>query len=150
MDWMNQLGGLLGKYAGGQTPREDEADRDFDQVSRNAPRESLANGIGEAFRSDRTPPFAQMVSQLFSRSDGNQKAGILSMLGGNRNDADRVAPEQVRQMAERAEQQDPSIIDKLSNFYAEHPTLVKTLGATAIGVALSKMAGGRGRAGGLF
>jgi hypothetical protein len=147
---MNQLGGLLGKYAGGQAPNEDEANRDFDEVSRNAPRASLADGIRETFRSDRTPPFAQLVGQLFSRSDNNQKAGILSMLGGNRNDADRVPPEQVQQMAEKAEQQDPSIVDRLSDFYAEHPTLIKTLGVTAIGVALSKMAGGRGRAGGLF
>ncbi len=42
--------------------------------------------------------------------------------------------------ATQAEKKDPSIIDHVSNFYAEHPTLVKTLGAAALGIALSQIA----------
>ncbi len=54
--------------------------------------------------------------------------------------AAKLSPEQVRLMAEHAEQADPSIIDRLSNFYAENPTLVKTVGTAALTIALAKMA----------
>lgn len=32
------------------------------------------------------------------------------------------------------------MIDQVSKFYAEHPTLVKTLGAAALTIALTKIA----------
>ena len=34
----------------------------------------------------------------------------------------------------------PSIIEKVSDFYAQHPTLVRTLGSVALSIALSNMA----------
>jgi hypothetical protein len=46
----------------------------------------------------------------------------------------------VQQLAAHAEKADPSIIDKASSFYAEHPTLVKTLGGAALTIAMAKMA----------
>jgi hypothetical protein len=54
--------------------------------------------------------------------------------------AEQIPPEAVQQVAEQAQQHDPSIIDKISDFYAEHPTLVKTLGTAALTIALSKIA----------
>lgn len=54
--------------------------------------------------------------------------------------ADQVSPDAVRQVANQAEKHDSSIIDTISNFYAEHPTLVKTLGTAALTIALSKIA----------
>jgi len=51
-----------------------------------------------------------------------------------------VPPEAVEELAAHAEKEDPSIIDSISNFYAEHPTLVKGLGAAALTVALAKIA----------
>ncbi|HKR01085.1 MAG TPA: hypothetical protein VJT09_10455 [Pyrinomonadaceae bacterium] len=54
--------------------------------------------------------------------------------------AQQIPPEAVQQVAEQAEKHDPSIIDKISEFYAEHPTLVKTLGTAALTIALSKIA----------
>ena len=38
-------------------------------------------------------------------------------------EATQVTPEQVQQIAARAEQSSPSIIDKMSEFYAQHVRL---------------------------
>ena len=54
--------------------------------------------------------------------------------------AGQVSPEAVQQIADQAQKDDPSIIDRISDFYAEHPTLVKTLGTAALTIALSKIA----------
>lgn len=54
--------------------------------------------------------------------------------------AGQIPPEAVQQVADEAQKHDPSIIDKISDFYAEHPTLVKSLGAAALTIALSKIA----------
>jgi hypothetical protein len=54
--------------------------------------------------------------------------------------AGQIPPEAVQQVADEAQKHDPSIIDRISDFYAEHPTLVKTLGTAALTIALSKIA----------
>lgn len=83
MDWMNQIGGLLQQYQGGNANQEPDAvHNDFDQVAQSAPTSALANGIAGAFRSDQTPPFAQMAGQLFSNASGEQRAGLLNTLIG--------------------------------------------------------------------
>lgn len=172
MDWMKELSGILQQYNGaqpGQAPQT--VDDDFDQLAQNAPNSAIADGLAAAFRSDQTPAFGQMVSQMFGNADGQQRAGILNTLiqalgptiisqiltrggglsgltdllrGGQTEvtpeQAEQIAPEAVEHLAERAEQSDPSIIDRLSDFYAAHPTLVKSLGAAALTIALSKIA----------
>jgi hypothetical protein len=54
--------------------------------------------------------------------------------------AQQIPPEAVQEIADKAQKEDPSIIDRISDFYAEHPTLVKTLGTAALTIALSKIA----------
>ena len=54
--------------------------------------------------------------------------------------AAQISPEAVQQLATHAEKADPSIIDRASSFYAEHPTLIKTLGGAVLSVALAKVA----------
>jgi hypothetical protein len=169
------LGNLLQQYAGSHPASPDRAENDFDQVAQNAPRADLAQGVTEAFRSDQTPPFSQMVGQLFNNSDSGQRAGMLNQLlggigpgvlsslaggalgslfgGGNHNAAPRVTPEQassmtpeqVQQIAEKAQQDNPGIMDRMGEFYAEHPQLVKGLGGAALAIALGRMAQGMRR-----
>ncbi|HET9529420.1 MAG TPA: hypothetical protein VFQ92_03660 [Blastocatellia bacterium] len=43
-------------------------------------------------------------------------------------------------LASEAEKRDSSIIERFSDFYAEHPTLIKTLGASALAITLSNIA----------
>lgn len=152
----------------GQAPASVHSD--FDQFTQTAPRSTLAEGLAAAFRSDQTPPFGRMVGQLFSQSNGQQQAGILNtliaaagpavvsqvlsrggasglsgLLGGGQTEitpaqAQQIDPEAVEEIAAQAERQDPSVVDQISSFYAQHPTLVKTLGAAALTVALAKIA----------
>ena len=168
------IGNLLQQYLGGASnaPAGREQD-DFDQVAQNAPRPAIAQGMSEALRSDQTPPFPQMVSQLFDKSDANERAGMLNqLLGGlgpgvlssiaggtlgglfrgneapaaiTPEQAATMSPEQVREIAEKAEQDNPSIIDRMGDFYAEHPQLVKTIGGAALAILLGKVAQGMQR-----
>ena len=54
--------------------------------------------------------------------------------------AQAVSPEVVQQLATHAEKSDPTIVDKASAFYAQHSSLVKTLGGAALTIALAKVA----------
>ena len=57
-------------------------EQDYSRVAPSAPQSHLASGLAEAFRSDETPPFGQMLGTLFSNSNGQQRAGILNQLLG--------------------------------------------------------------------
>ena len=167
MDWMQQLGGVLNQYAQGQGDHT-QAASDFDHVAQAAPRATIATGLADAFRSSQTPPFASMLSQMFGQSAGPQRAGVLnallttlgpvvvSRILAQRNApaaqhinagqpitpdvAAQVLPKDVEALAAQAEQQDPSIIDRLGHFYADQPALIKGLGGAALVVAMAKIA----------
>jgi hypothetical protein len=135
----------------------------FDQVVQAAPSSVIADGLAAAFRSDQTPPFGQMLSTLFTNSNPEQKADMLKQLISSINPAvltqllsragiaggtgaqltpdqvQKISPEIVQEVATHAEKANPSIVDTLSNFYAQHATLVKTLGGAALTVALAKV-----------
>lgn len=145
-------------------------DADFDRFSRTAPSATVSEGLAEAFRSHQTPPFASMLSQLFDRSPSNQKTNVLNTLvatlgpalvsqllakhGANRAAQElqggnaRISPEVAEQIpsnsieavAAEAEKKDPSVVDRISKFYAEQPALIKTLGGLALTVAMAKIA----------
>ena len=186
------LSKILDRYADRDDP--DGNDDDFDQVAQQAPPAVLSQGVAEAFRSDRTPPFPNMLGQMFGQSDPNTRAGILNQLiaaagpallssalsrgggtgagmgmggglagllggllgGSGQTNAPRITPEQASQvpaeavedLAREAQQKDPGIIDRVSDFAAGNPTLVKGLGAVAVGIALKHLAGQK--RGGLF
>jgi len=135
------------------------------QLAGTVPESSVASSLAEVFRSPQTAPFAQLASQLFSNSNGQQQASVLnslvaavgpevlakvtgsassplaSLLAGNQSpitpeQAAAIKPEDIQTLAEHAEQSDPSIIDKLSSLYAAHPQLIQGLGAAAVVIAL--------------
>jgi hypothetical protein len=137
----------------------------FDQVAQHATPDLLSQGLAAAFRSDQTPAFGQMVGQIFGQASGSQQAGMLNALiaavgpaalsavaGGalgrvlpagatqlTPQQASQLTPQQVQEIAAHAETRQPGVIDQLSSFYADHPTLVKTIGGAALAIALSKM-----------
>lgn len=53
--------------------------------------------------------------------------------------ASTLSPADVGTLAAHAEQQDPSIVDRVGSFYAQHPTLVKSLGAVALSAILGHL-----------
>ena len=59
--------------------------------------------------------------------------------------AGQVTSAQVRDVAVAAQQSEPGILDRIGGFYAEHPDLVKTLGAGALMVALARFKNNMGR-----
>ena len=54
--------------------------------------------------------------------------------------AEQVSTQEVEEIAREAEKKDPSVIDRISEVYAQQPELLKVLGSVALGVALGKMA----------
>jgi len=165
MSWMDMVSDLAARYGGqggGTASAPADAHQDYEHVAQHAPPEVVADGLSQAFRSDRTPAFPDMVSHLFSQSDANQRAGLLQrllggigpgalaglpglagLLGGGGEItpqvANQVPPDQVRQLAANAEKQNPSVVDQVSSFYSQHPQVVKALGGLALTIALQHM-----------
>jgi hypothetical protein len=86
-----------------------------------------------------------LLSNVLSRQGGGGLGNLAGMLGGGQarvtpEVAEQIPPEAVEELAREAEQRDPSIIDRVSDFYAEHPTLVKSLGAAALAITMQGMA----------
>ena len=55
-------------------------------------------------------------------------------------DVEQVTPEQVREIATAAQKQDPTVLDRVGAYYAEHPQVVKVLGGAALAIALAQVA----------
>jgi len=170
------FGNLLQQYLGGPAQVDpNQASYDFERIADGAPEDELAAGVSEALRSEQTPPFPQLVSQLYDQGNPHERAGMLNQLLGSVGPgvlssiaggvlgsifqnhgqeqtpritpeiASQVTPQQVAQIAEGAEQQNPGVIDQMGNFYARNPTLVKALGGAALAIALGHMAKGMRR-----
>ena len=159
---------VLQQYSNPATAPTGNVHEHFDQVAQQASPQQLGNGVAAAFRSDATPPFGQIIGNLFGQSSPEQRAGILNqltqvlgsgalssiaggvlgrVLGGASHAAPTITPEQASQVspadaaviAEHAEKKDPSILDRAGEFYAQHPQLVKGLGAAALAIVLGRM-----------
>lgn len=55
-------------------------------------------------------------------------------------DAEKLSPEEVQELANRAEREHPGIIDQMSRYYAQNPQLFKALGGAALAIALGQIA----------
>ena len=159
---------ILQQYAGNALAQQQgNVHQHFDEVAPQVSQQDLGSGIASAFRSDATPPFGQMVGNLFNNSNPQQQAGLLNQLvqslgGGNLSSvaggvlgsligtgatpaaitpeqASQLSPGDVNAIAAHAEKQDPSIVDRVGEFYAQHPTLVKTLGAVALSAVMGSL-----------
>ena len=205
MAFGSDFGRILDQYsdASAQQAPPQQVEQDFDEVSRQADPGMLEHGITQAFRSDQTPPFGNMMGQMFGQADSGQRAGMLnqligalgpavlgSLLGGRGGmgnignagnagggmgglggglggllgsllgggglsqgatppqitpqDAEKLSPEEVQELASRAEQEHPGIIDQMSRYYAQNPQLFKALGGAALAIALGQIAQRRG------
>lgn len=143
----------------------DNIDAHFDRVAQAASPNDLGAGLADAMRSDQTPPFGDMVGQLFGRSSSTQQAGLLNQIlstvgpsiaaalaGGalgkilhpgqqqvTPEQATKLSPAEVTEIAKHAELKKPEIIDQVGRFYAQHSDLVKTLGGVALTAVLAGM-----------
>jgi hypothetical protein len=158
---------ILNRYAGNANDDQlaSQASQYFEEVAQQAPTEVVSEGIADAFRAEQTPPFSDMVAQLYEHSDPGQRAGLLNQIlaavgagtlsGGPFGDlfrhysdgsriadeeAEAIQPHQVKDIAARAEKHNPGVIERVSEFYARHPDLVRNLGSAALTIALRNMA----------
>ena len=139
--------------------------RDYERAAEAVPSSHLADALGEAFRSGETPPFGQMLGNLFANSNPDQRAGILNHLlsavgpaalasgtlgslgallgSGNTavspEQAKSVSPGVVQQLAENVKKQNPSIVNQASQFYSQHPKLLQALGAGSLALIMSHL-----------
>ncbi|MGZ9075065.1 MAG: hypothetical protein ACXW13_04750 [Burkholderiaceae bacterium] len=157
---------ILKQYA----ERPTDTETDFDEVARQVPPDVLGSGIAQAFRSDQTPSFGEMMGSLLSGSNVQQRTGLLNQLiqavgpavlsgaaGGvlgrllqsvqgksqptlTPSEAEQLTPQQVQEIAVAAEKKDPGVLDKVGAFYAQYPELVKVLGGAALAIALGQVA----------
>jgi len=165
MSLLDNLSSMVDRYTRGHVSDADVHSA-YDEVTAAVPHATLADGLGHAFKSDQTPPFEQMVSGLYGQSNPDQKAGLLNQLiaalGPNASQmltslgvgglagaavgqpvtpeqAQQVSPEAVQTIARQASAKDATIMDKAAGFYAQHPTLVKTIGAGALAILMSRI-----------
>lgn len=81
MNWMKELGDVLSRYDNMSATRPPATvESDYDIFAQKAPPAAVSEGLSAAFRSDHTPEFPQMASQMFGRSSGMQRAGMLNAL----------------------------------------------------------------------
>ena len=161
------LGNLLQQFAAHPTATDPEGvAQAFSHVAGDAPRASIAQGLASAFLSSETPPFGQLVSQLFVRSDPQVQAGLLNQLiddvgptmqaalAGSVGElftanghatltpqqVSDITPPQVAEIATTAQQHNPGVVERVASFFADHPQLVNSLDSASLKVALGKMA----------
>ena len=137
----------------------------FNQAAQEAPTDVLGKGLAAAFRSDQTPDIGSMVGQMFGQSNGSQQAGMLNelikslgptvaaTLGGGilgkylnsgqgqltPDQASQLSPQEVQDVVNHAHEVNPGVADQLGDFYANHKTLIHTIGGLAASIALMKM-----------
>jgi len=147
--------------------RDRTVEPDFDLAMETAPRMAVAEGLSDAFRSPETPPFSKTLAHLFGHSAPPQRTAVLNSLmatlgpdavarqlkkaaipGADRiavgrwiepDLAEDVSPDAVEELAAAAEQRDSRIVDRLAEYYAVQPALIKTLGEPAISVVLAHL-----------
>jgi hypothetical protein len=171
MGLLDDLGGIVKQMSSGSLSDADVHSA-FDKTAASVPQGTLADGLAHAFNSDQTPPFAEMVKGLFANSSAEQKAGVLNQIlsslgpgvlsqlagaGGlgslasivasgqtvTPQQAQQVSPESVQVLAQHAAGKDPSVVDSVASFYAQHSTLVKAIGAGALALVMSKISQSR-------
>jgi hypothetical protein len=152
----------------GNGPVPPSAQDRFHQLAGNMAPEALSRGLTEAFNSEHTPDFGDMVGRMFGQANPEQKTHIVNRLlaglgplannvlnnlglrelaGDNAavppvvttEQAAKLLPSQAQELAANAKTVNPSIVESMSNFYAQHPVLVKSLGAAALAIILSQM-----------
>src|SRR5262249_13383415 len=141
MGLLDMAGGLLQQYLNtnpASAQPNAAAAQHFDQVAQQAPPDLLSKGLAAAFHSDQTPDFAQMAAEWFAHAPREKKEGWRANRQGVRGPAGaalgsgNVSPSVVQSTLEQARAANPSIVEKVSGFYAQHPTLIKTLGSAAL------------------
>lgn len=151
MSFLDQLGPLLQQYAGGQPAASDaDAHAHYDQITAAVPQHQLAPAITAGLNTlpedevrDRVATSANQMSapqrgslvQTMIDGLGPNVASVLAQLGLNpalAQDPNQATGADAGSLAAHVQQERPEIFNKAMAVYAQHPMLVKALGAVAI------------------
>src|SRR5882724_10682748 len=167
MDLMGMLGGILQQAEGGQTPPDLHQHMDnaagaipqdalsgvLSQVFNSSETPAFSQMLGGLFGQSNTGTQANVLNGLITAAGpavlssimgSGGLSGLSGLFGGGPphqltpEEAAQVPPEEVEKLAHHVEQHNPGIVDKMSEIYSAHPTLIKTLGTGAMMLALRK------------
>ena len=168
MNLMGMLGGILQQAEGGQTPPDLHQHMDnaagaipqdalsgiLSQVFNSSETPAFSQMLGGLFGQSNSGTQASVLNGLIGAAGpavlgsimgGGGLSGLAGIFGGGAprqitpQEAAQVSPEEVQQLAHHAEQHNPGVVDRMSEIYSAHPTLVKTLGTGAMMLALRKI-----------
>lgn len=168
MDIMGMLGGILQQAEGGQTPPDLHQHMDaaagaipqnalsgiLSQVFNSSETPAFSQMLGGLFGQSNGSTQASVLNGLIGAAgpavlgsimSGGGLSALSGLFGGGAprqltaQEAAQVSPEEVQKLAQHVEQHNPGVVDKMSEIYAAHPTLVKTLGTGAMMLALRKI-----------
>jgi hypothetical protein len=164
---MDAISNIANMYAsGGGATSHQEAGEHYQQVSNAVPTSILGSVIGPALASLGTQEMTQKIldsagemrpqqrGSLFENllggltPSGTDPSSLLSNLGiapAVASDPNSATPEDVAALAAHAKETNPDVFQSAMSFFGEHPALVKTFGAVAIGAIIKGLSSG-GRA----
>jgi len=162
MSFFDQIGSILNQYQSCATPTREEAHAHYDEIAKAVPPDVLAQTIGPALESMDTAHLKEKIAQTAAQMTPEQRSAFLQEIlaglagsGGaaaalNRAGASptlaqnpsAATPQDVANVATYAKENQPEIFRRATEFYAQHPTLVKTLGVVAIASIARRLAGG--------
>jgi hypothetical protein len=112
--------------------------------------QTVGNLFGRSDPQQQAGVLNQLIQSLGSGAFSGMAGSILGKVLGDRgpgeppptitpSQASTLSPTDVATIATNAQSQDDSVIDRLGAFYAQHPTLVKSIGAAGLALALGHM-----------
>ena len=169
MDLMGMLGGVLQQAEGGQIPQnlDQHVDTAASAIGPGALGDVLSHlfnsnqtppfgqMLGGLFGQSSPNLQASVLNGLIGAAGpavlggllgGGGLSGLAGLFGGGAprqltpEEASKISPQEVQQIAHQVQQTNPGVVDQISSIYANHPTLVKTLGTGAMMLALRKIA----------
>jgi len=159
----------LAKRINEKTPEKDVFST-YERMAETIPQGTLADALVNTFRNEKTMPFREAFFNLFHEASPVQKAAILNKISGTLGSgrlaeilgararfgvlakilsggaeitpaqAEEIRPDDVKAFVEEAEKKEPKIVNAASTFFAQHPLLVKALGARTLVRLISRIA----------
>ena len=137
-------GGLADAFRSDETP-------DFGQMAASlfggSNGQQQAGLLGQLIKSVRPALLSSVAGGALGRMSQGSFQGSASSADGvfaatqiSASDLSQLTPDQVRELATKAQRQDPGVLDRVGAFYEEHPEVVKVLGGAALAIALGQVA----------
>jgi hypothetical protein len=162
---MDAISNIAKMYAsGGGATSHEEAGEHYSQVAGAVPSSVLGSVMGPALASLGTEELTQKIFDSAGQMSPEQRGSLVqSLLGGLSasgtdtssllkdlgvaqgvaSDPASATPEDVAQLAAHANENNPDVFHSAMSFFGEHPALVKTFGAVAIGAIIKRLGSGK-------